>query len=182
MPLSAGQQKNIRTWFEFRNLPLDKEMMANIAEYQDLLLSWTDRINLISKGDRSAIVENHILDALGPHEMVPVQGSLIDIGTGAGLPGIPLALLRPRLAVTLMESIHKKILFLRATKDRLGLANVEIVEGRFGDVKLANTFDIVTLRALPAWESYLGKIKEIIKPGGKIIYYKQRGVYTVITE
>ena len=180
MPLNAGQLNNLRTWFETRNLPLDKDLTTKIANYQDLILFWSGRINLVSKGDRGAIVENHILDSLGPYELIPTRGSLIDFGTGAGLPGIPLALIRPELRVTLVESVHKKILFLRAAKAELGLENVEIAEGRLEELELPRIFDVATLRALPRWESYIKRIEEIVKPGGKIIYYKQRGIYITI--
>jgi 16S rRNA (guanine527-N7)-methyltransferase len=161
---------------------MDKELITKIANYQDLIHSWAGRINLISKGDRASIIEDHILDSLGPLDLVPQTGSLIDIGTGAGMPGIPLAILRPMLQVTLLESVHKKILFLRAVKDRLELANVEILEGRLEELEFSQKYDIVTLRALPKWESYLETIRGIIKPGGKIIYYKQRGLYTIMND
>jgi 16S rRNA (guanine527-N7)-methyltransferase len=180
MPLNASQLESLRIWFEARNLPLDKDLITRIANYQDLIHSWSGRINLVSKGDRSAIVENHILDSLGPHELIPKQSLLIDIGTGAGFPGIPLALFRPEIRITLVESVHKKILFLRVAKDELGLENVEIIEGRFEELEFQTKFDIATLRALPRWESYIGKIEKIVKTGGKIIYYKQRGAYTTI--
>lgn len=180
MPLSASQLDSLRIWFEARNLPIDRDLTTKLANYQDLIHSWSGRINLVSKGDRSAIVENHILDSLGPYELIPKQGLLIDIGTGAGFPGIPLALFLPENRITLVESVHKKILFLRVAKDELGLKNVEIVEGRFEELEFQTKFDIATLRALPRWEIYISRIEKIVKPGGKIIYYKQRGIYTTI--
>ena len=180
MPLSASQLDNLRIWFTERNFPLDKDLIFRIANYQDLIHSWSGRINLVSKGDRSTIIENHILDSLGPLELIPKQCLLIDIGTGAGFPGIPLALFLPEIRITLVESVHKKILFLRVVKDELELENVEIIEGRFEELEFQTKFDIATLRALPRWESYISRIEKLVKPGGKIIYYKQRGIYTTI--
>jgi 16S rRNA (guanine527-N7)-methyltransferase len=180
MPLNAGQLNNLRAWFETKNLALDRELTAKIANYQDLILTWSSRINLVSKGDRGRIIEDHILDSLGPYELIPTRGFLIDFGTGAGLPGIPLALIRPEVCVTLVESVHKKILFLLAAKRELGLDNIKIAEGRLEELELPRIYDVATMRALPRWESYIKTIEGIVKPGGKIIYYKQRGVYTTI--
>jgi 16S rRNA (guanine527-N7)-methyltransferase len=178
MPLNASQIKNIKSWFEIRDLPLNPDFLIRIGMYQNLILSWSKRINLISKGDHAQIIENHILDSLGPIELIPKTGKLIDIGTGAGLPGIPIALVRPRLEVTLMESIHKKILFLRAVKSELKLDKVEIVECRLEDYSPTEPFDVATMRALPRWESHLEKVMGMVRPGGKIIYYQKRGIYT----
>jgi 16S rRNA (guanine527-N7)-methyltransferase len=178
MPLNNDQLNNLKTWFDKINLSIEPELLKKITDYHDLILAWSRRINLISKGDHAQIIENHILDSLGPIELIPRTGKLIDIGTGAGLPGIPISLVRPALRITLMESVHKKILFLRAAKNELGLENVNIAECRLEQFIPSEPFDIATMRALPRWESHLEKVMGMVRPGGKIIYYQKRGVYT----
>ncbi len=180
MPLNTAQHKVLKNWFEERELPLDKELLEKITDYKDLILAWSTRMNLVSKGDHATLIENHILDSLGPLELISKTGRLIDIGTGAGFPGIPIAMVRPRLQVTLVDSIHKKVLFLRAVKAVLGLDNVNIIEGRAEKLAPTDKYDIATMRALPHWESYINTIRKMIRPDGKIIYYQKRGIYITI--
>jgi 16S rRNA (guanine527-N7)-methyltransferase len=180
MPLNAIQIKMLKNWFDIRNLTLDRELQEKIIKYQEKILNWSSRINLVSKGDRATIIENHILDSLGPIEMIPRHGRMIDIGTGAGFPGIPIAMVRPRLHITLVESVHKKVLFLRSTRAELRLDNIEIIEGRVENLLVTEKYDVATMRALPRWESLIDDIKIMLRPGGKIIYYQRRGTYTTI--
>jgi 16S rRNA (guanine527-N7)-methyltransferase len=180
MPLNAIEQKKLISWLEQKKIPPGEVIFDKISKYHDLILSWSKRINLVSKQDQGKLLENHILDSLGPIEMIPSTGNLIDIGSGAGLPGIPLAIVYPSLNVTLLESIHKKVLFLRVTIDQLGLDNIRIFEGRLEGLNEFEYYDIATIRALPKWESHLERIKSLIKPDGKIIYYEYRSVYNQI--
>jgi 16S rRNA (guanine527-N7)-methyltransferase len=180
MPLSTSHLRTLKKWFDERNLSLDRDLVEKISSYQDLILAWSTRINLVSKGDHATIIENHILDSLGPLELIPKTGRLVDIGTGAGFPGIPIALVRPRLQVTLVESIHKKILFLRAAQAVLGLDNIKIIEGRAEKLSPSDKYDIATMRALPHWESHINTIRKMIRPDGKIIYYQKRGIYITV--
>ncbi len=180
MPLTPDELQALNTWAETskthpKSLPIKK-----IDRYKDLILSWSKRINLVSKKDLGKIIENHIIDSLGPEALIPTQGDLIDIGSGAGFPGIPLALIFPELNVTLLESIHKRILFLKAVMAELELPNIRICEGRLEDLSTEKIYDIATVRALPKWESHLPQIKKLLKPEGKIVYYKYRGVYEQI--
>lgn len=177
MSLNSKDLDALKAWFGSRNLPLDKGLLRKIEIYHDLILSWSKRINLVSKRDLGMIIENHFLDSLGPISLIPSEGELVDIGSGAGFPGVPLALVFPNLNVTLLESVHKRVLFLKEAKTRLGLENVRIIEGRLEDLIPSQPYDIATIRALPKWESYLNQIKKYLKPGGEIIYYKHRGVY-----
>jgi 16S rRNA (guanine527-N7)-methyltransferase len=155
-------------------------MMDKIAKYHDLLTEWSPRINLISKGDLARWVKRHFLDSLTPLALIPEKGDLIDIGSGAGFPGIPLALCRARVHFTLLESNHKKVLFLRAAKRELNLENVNILEGRVERMEPRSYFNLATIRALPKWERMLPSIHEILRPAGTIIYYEKRGICRII--
>jgi 16S rRNA (guanine527-N7)-methyltransferase len=112
-------------------LSLDARQLDQFASYSDELRRWNARVNLTAIADEREIATRHFLDSLrcalswGAH-----PDSLIDIGTGAGFPGLPLKILRPALHLTLVESIEKKAAFLRHVVATLGLGDVEIVVAR----------------------------------------------------
>lgn len=181
-PLSADSSYLINDWFQKRNLILPDYFMSKVEIYQDLILSWSKRMNLVSKRDLSNLIERHILDSLVPLPEIPERGSLVDIGSGAGFPAIPLALVRAELQITMLEARHKRALFLKEACKKLGLRFVNLVEARLEEFQAKSRFDLVTARALPGWESLLGDIKRILKPSGRLIYYERPGKCRVIDD
>ena len=175
MALSTADKERLHVWFLERNLEIAARMMTRFEIYHDLILHWSTRQNLISTGDLPRIVERHILDSLTPYSTIPTGGRLVDIGSGAGVPAIPIAILRPNLKLTLIEARHKKVLFLKEAALRLELENVKIVEIRFEDFPLEVSYDVATMRALPGWERLIGGIKGLLKPEGVLIYYERPG-------
>jgi 16S rRNA (guanine527-N7)-methyltransferase len=132
---------------------------------------WNATYNLSAIRDPAEMVTRHLLDSIA---VVPyVRGAtLADLGTGAGLPGIPLALVAPERAVTLVDSNGKKTRFLRAAVRELGLANVRVVEGR---VEAATgRFDCVTARAFASLADMLGWGGHLLAPGGRWLALKGR--------
>ena len=118
--------------------------------YVDLLRKWGKRINLSSVlADREIIIK-HLIDSLTVAEFMPPGSRVIDIGTGAGFPGIPLSIYDPSLNVTLLESVGKKIAFLKDAKRSLGLNDIDIHHGRAEEIDrgMKGGFDRVTFRAL----------------------------------
>jgi 16S rRNA (guanine527-N7)-methyltransferase len=111
--------------------PLSTAQLDQFGAYAAELRRWNERINLTAIADEPGIVTRHFLDSLRCAQSwgSPPQ-SLVDIGSGAGFPGLPLKILRPKLQLTLVESIAKKAAFLRHMADTLGLSNVEIVVAR----------------------------------------------------
>lgn len=173
MTFPTGSDSKIERWFVDNRLikPLDFKRRTEI--FHDLILEWSTRMNIVSKNDLDSLLERHILDSLTPIAFIPETGRLIDIGSGAGFPGIPIALIRPQIKITLLESRHKKVLFLREARNRLNLENVSIEEGRLEDFAPASLYDIATIRALPRWEKHLKRIKSFLRPDGHIIYYRK---------
>jgi 16S rRNA (guanine527-N7)-methyltransferase len=110
-------------------LALADDRIARLVDYLRLLARWNEAYNLTAVRDPAAMVPRHLLDSLVvlPHVTAP---AIADLGTGPGLPGIPLAIARPGLRVALVESNGKKVRFLREAVRRLGLAEVEVVEAR----------------------------------------------------
>ena len=122
---------------------------AQLSIYLDLLLRWNARTNLTAIRDPEQIVQRHFGESLfaGLH-LAPETATLLDLGSGAGFPGMPIALLRPGIAVTLAESQNKKATFLREVVRTLGLKNVEVWASRAESLPATRQFDTVTLRAV----------------------------------
>lgn len=126
-------------------LDLSLAQQQQLISYVELLDKWNKVYNLTSVRDPQQMISRHILDSLA---ILPyLRGAtLLDVGTGAGLPGIPLAIVRPELAVTLLDSNAKKTRFLQQAKAELALDNVTVVQARIEQAELPQ-FDMVTARA-----------------------------------
>jgi len=180
MPFAVGSGKKIIDWFESRGLELPPGFIDKAELYHDLIIGWSSRMNIVSKNDMEVLLDRHILDSLISLEHISDKGRLLDIGSGGGFPAIPLAMARPRLEVTLLESQHKKIIFLKAVCQKLNLTNIKIFEERLEQFDPQELYDYVTIRALPKWEGYLNRIFKIIRPDGKVIYYEKLGKVRII--
>lgn len=128
-----------------------KNVRADLfLSYVDLLRKWGRRINLSSVLTEREIIIKHLIDSLTVAEFMPPGSRVIDIGTGAGFPGIPLSIHDPSLNVTLLESVGKKVAFLRDVKRSLGLDGIDIHHGRAEEAgrEMIGSFDRATFRAL----------------------------------
>lgn len=127
---------------------LPPDLFTQLSVYLDLLMKWNARTNLTAIRDPETIVSRHFGESLflAAH-LPPETRTVLDLGSGAGFPGLPLHLLRPDLAVTLAESQGKKSAFLREAVRSLGLAT-RVHAGRAEDLALATRYDLVTLRAV----------------------------------
>jgi 16S rRNA (guanine527-N7)-methyltransferase len=134
-------------------LRLDPALAAPLLKYLGELVLWNKTYNLTAVREPAEMVTRHLLDSLAvlPH----VSGRVIDIGSGAGLPGIPLALATSALHVTLLDSGGKKARFLRHVQRAQSLANVEVVEARAEAFKPAQRFDCVVSRAFGSLREFL---------------------------
>ena len=152
-------------------LQLPPAAVDRLLAYLALLARWNAAYNLSAVRDPAEMVVRHLLDSLAvaPH----VQGAtLADLGSGAGLPGIPLALAEPERAVTLVDSNGKKARFLRAAVRELDLGNVNVIENRVEAV--AGTFDCVTARAFATLADMLAAGGALLAPGGIWLAMKGR--------
>ena len=152
-------------------LDVPSAVVERLLDYLDLLDRWNATYNLSAVRDRGEMVTRHLLDSLSVAPFV--QGaSLADLGSGAGLPGIPLAILAPQRAVALVDSNGKKTRFLRAAVRELGLANVTVIESRVENVR--GTRDCVTARAFASLADMLGRGGHLLAPGGVWLAMKGR--------
>ena len=158
-------------------LDLDpSRLRAPLLAYRDELVRWNGAYNLTAVRDPALMVSRHLLDSLALlpalHD-VPVT-RLLDVGSGAGLPGIPLAIARPDWHVTLLDSNGKKARFLRHAVRKLGLDNAEVVEGRVEDHAPGSPYDAIVSRAFAALGDFLDATGSVLAPGGHWLAMKGR--------
>ena len=158
-------------------LGLDAAALAPpLLQYLALLDRWNHTYNLTAIRDPREMVTRHLLDSLAMHAFVS-DGTLADLGTGPGLPGIPLAIAKPGLRVTLVESNGKKARFLREAVRTLGLPNARVAESRAEavDVQVHNggaAYDALTARALDTLAGIIKVGGHLLKPSGKLLAMK----------
>jgi 16S rRNA (guanine527-N7)-methyltransferase len=146
--------------------------------YAELLQRWGRKMNLTSRLETKEIVTTHFLDSLAALPLLAGASgtALVDIGSGAGFPSLPLKICLPRLSVVLVESAHKKVSFCREVIRRLDLAGATVVEGRgeeaSGREDLAGAFDWAVVRAVGEAAKMARIAFPFLRPGGTLILYK----------
>ena len=153
-------------------LDLDRALAARLRDYLALLARWNRAYNLTAIRDPREMVGKHLLDSLAMHPFVQDIGSLADLGTGAGFPGIPLALANPGLRITLVESSGKKARFLREAVRTLGLTNARVAESRIEALGEDAQYDAITARALATLPLIVQLGGYLLRPGGRLLAMK----------
>ena len=172
MPAMASPDPHAELDAGLASLGLDPACARPLRDYLALLERWNRTYNLTAVRDPREMVVRHLLDSLSMHGHVRDLATLADLGTGAGLPGIPLAIAVPRLEVTLVESNGKKARFLREAVRTLKLGNARVVEARAEDVDLDGVFDAITARALATLADILAVGAHLLAPGGRLLAMK----------
>ena len=154
------------------DLALPGELAPPLLAYLDLLARWNRTYNLTAVRDPREMVSRHILDSLAMNAYLDGIATLADLGTGPGLPGIPLAIARPGLRVALVEANGKKARFLREAVRTLGLANAEVAESRIEALDRPGAFDAITARALATLPQILEFGGHLLASGGRLLAMK----------
>ena len=154
------------------DIALDAAAQAKLVAYLRLIEKWNKVHNLTAVREPERMVVLHLLDSLSVLAHVAGARTLVDVGTGAGLPGIPLAIARPDLAVTLLDASHKKAAFLRQAKSELALANVEVACERVEKWRPAERFDVVVSRAFAELADFVEQAGHLAAPGGALLAMK----------
>lgn len=142
-----------------------------ISRYVDILASRGIDWGLIGPREGDRLWERHVLNSVAGAGLFPEGASVVDVGSGAGLPGLPLAILRPDLRVTLLESLLRRVSFLELAVEELGLADrVSVVRGRAEEHRAQ--YDAVTSRAVAPLPRLLGWCLPLVAPGGRVVALK----------
>lgn len=165
----------------FLTAPLDDAQLRNISTYIDILLQWNRRINLTAIRKPEEILTRHFGESLfaaqhllashraGSSHQVSAETAcnVVDVGSGAGFPGIPLKIFAPAIQLTLIESNQKKATFMREVLRSLNATRADVYAGRAEDFP-AQSADLVTLRAVEHFESALTVAARLVRPGGRL--------------
>jgi len=155
--------------------PLPAGAAQRMEQHLQLVEKWNRVHNLTAVREAAQMVVIHVLDSL---TLLPHLGGarrVVDVGTGAGFPGIPLAIARPEVSFTLLDSSHKKCSFLEQVRAELGLKNVQVVCERVEQWNPGRTFDVVVSRAFADLAEFVEQAQHLVAPGGRMLAMK--GVY-----
>lgn len=168
----------LRESLESLNISINADMEDQFADYYDLLLEWNQVMNLTSIVDFREVLEKHFLDSvvLGSYVELAVDKTVIDVGTGAGFPGIPLKIVFPKLRVTLADSLNKRVNFLNVVIDKLELKEITAVHGRAEELArqkmYREQYDLCVSRAVANLSSLSEYCLPFVKEQGYFISYK----------
>lgn len=155
-------------------LAVDASQRQQLMDYLQRLVKWNKAYNLTAIRDPAEMVSRHLLDSLSilPHLDLQPGESVIDVGTGGGLPGMVLAICRPELAFTLLDSNGKKTRFLLQTSREMGLSNVTVEQARVESFRPEAPFSVATTRAFASLPDILANSRHLLRPEGRVLAMK----------
>lgn len=166
------------------NILLNEQQINQFYKYYELLKEWNSFMNLTTIIEFDEVLKKHFVDSLSLVKVIPDLSqkdySLIDIGTGAGFPGIPLKIVFSNLKITLLDSLNKRVQFLNEVINQLGLENITVIHGRAEDFakpdKLRESFEICVSRAVANLTTLSEYCIPFVKKGGYFISYKSEKI------
>jgi 16S rRNA (guanine527-N7)-methyltransferase len=158
------------------SLTLSEETVTQFATFIQEIQRWSYIVNLLSQTDPETLIRKHILDSLALFPWIPPGSRVLDLGSGAGFPGLPLAIIAPGINVTLLEARRKRANFLKESIRKLGLHNAKVYEGRAEELSqekdMQAAFDIVMTRATWNISLFLTLASPFLRPNGVAITMK----------
>jgi 16S rRNA (guanine527-N7)-methyltransferase len=178
MPLAAGEEKRLLEGARGVGVALSRAQLVVLGRYVDLLLQWRAHARLLSqRQSRSDIIGKHIVDSLAVVRLLSERARVADVGSGAGFPGIPVAVVLPAAELVLIEANRRKANFLREVARQLPLANARVLEARAEDVD-EDGFDAVISRAAASVGELLRCARGLVSGDGVVIAMKGPAVKT----
>jgi len=168
----------IRNRLEANGIPFQPDLPEKLGMYLDMLQEWNSRMDLTAVLDDEEMIDRHFIDSLTVLKtgLLPEEGTLIDVGTGAGFPGLVLAMAVPGLEVTLLDAQQKRLSFLSAVCERTGMTKVRLVHARAEDgarkKELREQFDIAAARALAPVNVLCEYLLPYVRPEGCALCWK----------
>ena len=153
-----------------KKLGLPAEAAPRLMAFQAELEKWNFTYNLTAIRDPAEMVPRHLLDSLVVRPLL--RGRVLDVGAGAGLPCIPIAIIAPELQLTGVDSIGKKVRFMRHAQRSLGLSNFEVIEGRVEAVPASQTYDTITSRAFASLGDFFSLTRHLLSVDGQWVAMK----------
>lgn len=162
------------------NINLSDEMLQKFEIYKDLLIEWNEKMNLTAITEEYEIIMKHFIDCLEIVKYIDKSKNIIDVGTGAGFPGVVIAIYFNNAKITLLDSLNKRLIFLQEVIEKLKLENVEIVHGRAEELahleKYREKYDVVVSRAVANLTTLLEYDIGYLKVGGIALFLKADSV------
>ena len=169
-------KEKMKLYLEELNIELTDLQLEQFYNYMELLLEWNKVMNLTAITDPEEIIKKHFIDSLTILDKINKNSTIIDVGSGAGFPGIPIKIAFPETKVVLLDSLNKRINFLNEVIKKLNLKNIEAIHGRaeeFGkNKKYREKYDISLARAVAQLNILLEYLMPFVKVGGKCICMK----------
>lgn len=166
----------IKKTFNKYKININNEQIEQLKKFYDLVIFWNQNINLTAITDQSEFVFKHILDSVLPYMEFSLNAKIIDIGSGAGFPSIPLKIIRPDLDITMVDSLNKRVNFLNTVIISLGLNKIQAKHGRAEDLAkdflYREKFDYAVARAVAGLPTLSEYLLPFVKIQGKMIAYK----------
>lgn len=154
----------------------DAKQTEKFLRYYEMLVDWNGRVNLTAITEPEEVVTKHFADSLLPEALIAKNARCIDVGTGAGFPGIPLLIMRPDIRLTLLDSLAKRLAFLEALLPELGIKGVPLLHMRAEDAGhddgLRQKFDVALTRAVASAPAVIEWTVPLLKVGGTSLIYK----------
>jgi len=154
------------------NLTFDESQVKQLNDYLELLIKWNKAYNLTAITNPQKMVAYHVLDSLAIINEIPHRGFCLDVGTGAGLPGIPLAIMLAESKWVLLDSNGKKTRFVQQAIASCGLSNVKVVHSRIQDYHADSSFDVIVSRAFSSVSDFVSSVTPIWQTGTRLITMK----------
>ncbi len=165
---------DIKELFLQAGYSLDEESERRFSVYRSFLCEYNEKVNLTAICDDYGIVVKHFIDSAVGERYIPEGASVVDVGSGAGFPALPIKIIRPDLTFTLVDSLQKRIVFLAEAVEKMGLKNVECVHARCEDYAQSNRekYDVAVARAVAKLPTLAEYCLPLVRVGGYFIAYK----------